>query len=324
MSDPGVAVALLVGGLLAACGGGDGGAGRDDGAVVARQEASDTTGGAGASGASGVPAVDLDSADAAGAPAPSAPSTGDVGEAAGPAGTPSGVRADPSGAGSPGGRGAAESRDRAASETGGAPAAAPPESASRATTDEILRAASRAYGNLRSFRAQFDQELRNTLLGRTTRSSGTLYQRRPDRFLMDFSDPEGDLIVSDGEYFWMYFPSVDPKQVIRTSRGAQGLDLHAQFIGDPVARFDATYHGRESVRGRPADVLTLVPREPLGYRRMKVWIDTADHLARRFELTEQNENVRRLELGDLEINPALPDDLFQFTPPSDAIVVDRG
>ncbi|NIP83480.1 MAG: DUF2092 domain-containing protein, partial [Gemmatimonadetes bacterium] len=48
------------------------------------------------------------------------------------------------------------------------------------------------------------------------------------------------------------------------------------------------------------------------------------HLVRRFVLTEENENVRHFELRDLEIDPALPDGLFEFTPPADAVVVDRG
>ncbi len=188
---------------------------------------------------------------------------------------------------------------------------------------EILRATARAYEGLRSFRATFEQTLDNTLLGRSTRSEGTLFQRQPDRFLMRFTDPAGDVIVSDGTYFWMYFPSVDAKQVIRSRRGGQGLDLRSQFIGDPVRRFDATSHGTEAVRGREAHVMTLVPREQLGYQRLKVWIDARDHLVRRFELTENNGNIRRFLLSDLATNPSLPDDLFQFTPPAGAQVVER-
>jgi outer membrane lipoprotein carrier protein len=192
------------------------------------------------------------------------------------------------------------------------------------STDAILRATSRTYDQVRSMQADFQQTMRNPLLGQTTRSSGVLYQRQPDRFLMQFSDPEGDLIVSDGQYFWLYYPSVDARQVIRAPRGPQGLDLHAQFIGDPVRRFEATSHGRESVRGRDAHVLTLVPREPLGYRSLKVWIDAQDHLVRRFELTEENGNVRQFELSNLVVNPSLPDRLFEFTPPAGAQIIQRG
>jgi outer membrane lipoprotein carrier protein len=195
--------------------------------------------------------------------------------------------------------------------------------ATDAATDDILRATARRYEQVRSLQAEFVQQLHNPLLGQTTRSRGTLYQRQPDRFLMRFSDPEGDVIVSDGEFFWVYYPSVDARQVIRSPRGPQGLDLHAQFIGDPVRRFAATSHGRESVHGRPAHVLTLVPREPMGYRSLKVWIDVADHLVRRFELVEENGNVRQFELHDVVANPSLPDRLFQFTPPAGAQVIQR-
>lgn len=190
-------------------------------------------------------------------------------------------------------------------------------------TDEILRATARRYEGVRSMQADFEQQLTNTILGRTTNSAGTLYQRQPDRFLMRFSDPAGDVVVSDGEFFWLYYPSVDPKQVIRSVRGAGALDLRSQFVGDPVRRFEATSHGRETVRGRQTHVLTLVPREPAGYRRLKAWIDTDDHLVRRFELTEDNGNVRRFDLTDLRINPTLPDALFEFNPPAGAVVVTR-
>ena len=202
--------------------------------------------------------------------------------------------------------------------------AAPTDAAQDPSTASILRATARAYDQVESMRADFQQVLRNTLLGSTARSSGTLYQRSPDRFLMEFSDPAGDVIVSDGRNFWLYFPSTDPRQVLRTERGAQGLDLQSQFIGDPVERFRATYHGRETDRGRSTHVLTLVPREPLGYEKLKVWIDAEDHLVRKFELTEGNGIVRTFLLSDLRLNPDLPPSLFDFTPPAGATVIDRG
>jgi outer membrane lipoprotein carrier protein len=226
--------------------------------------------------------------------------------------------------GSPGSTGDAGSEQGAAGEAGdGGAVEAPTPAGQDPTPEAILRATARAYEGLRSFRAGFEQVLENSLLGRTTRSRGTLYQRQPDRFLMEFSDPEGDLIVSDGDFFWMYFPSVDEKQVLRTPRGGQGLDLQAQFIGDPVRRFETTYHGTDTVRGRKAYVMTLVPREPMGYTRLKAWIDARDHLVRRFELHENSGNLRHFELHDLVANPSLPDDLFRFTPPPGSQVVTR-
>ncbi len=305
-------VILLLGGLLAGCGGDDGAAAGDEVALLP----------------AGSPAVGAVQPD--GSLGPDSLEAGeepDEGAAAEVPGSGIGMES-PDGSSratgsptTPPSRTPTPPRPGTGSATGAGDA--PAQGPQAPSTAELLRATSRAYEGLRSFRAGFEQTLHNTLLGRTTRSEGTLYQRQPDRFLMAFAEPSDDVIVSDGEFFWMYFPSVDRKQVIRTPRGSQGLDLHAQFIGDPVRRFEATYHGTEAVRGRAAHVVTLVPRERMGYSRLKVWIDDADHLVRRFELTEGNENVREFVLRDMVKNPTLPDSLFAFTPPPGSQVVDR-
>lgn len=195
------------------------------------------------------------------------------------------------------------------------------------TAVDVLRHAAAAYRKVRSLRADFVQHIENPLLGSSTTSRGTLYERRPDRLLLRYSEPAGDVIVGDGHVFWIYYPSVDPKQVIRAPAGpgaAGGVNLQSQFLGDPVARFHATLHGRENVAGRTAYVVTLVPRRPAGYKSLKVWIDARDWLARRFEITEESGAVRHFDLSDLRTNIPLQDALFRFTPPAGAHVIDRG
>ncbi|HEX7091653.1 MAG TPA: outer-membrane lipoprotein carrier protein LolA [Longimicrobiales bacterium] len=191
----------------------------------------------------------------------------------------------------------------------------------------ILRRASLAYARVNTMAAEFTQRLRNRLLRTDVRSKGRLYQRHPDRFLMRFEDPAGDVIVSDGRHFWVYYPSVDSLQVMRAPAGEQGstgVDLRSQFVGNPLERFDATLDGREAVGGRDAYVLTLVPKQPQGYERLRIWVDDRDYLVRRFEITEENGNVRLIELHGLEINQPLDEELFRFTPPPNAHIVERG
>jgi outer membrane lipoprotein carrier protein len=190
----------------------------------------------------------------------------------------------------------------------------------------VLRRAAGVYAGARSLQADFSQRSMNPILRTTVASQGTLYQRRPDRFLMRFSDPAGDLIVSDGSHFWVFYPSVDRKQVLRmpASMGAGGVDLQAQFVGDPLERFTAVSEGREEISGRSSYVLLLTPRQPIGYRSLKIWVDPEDYLVRRFEVTEESGIVRHFELSNLRLNPTLSDDLFRFTPPEGAQVVDRG
>jgi outer membrane lipoprotein-sorting protein len=212
---------------------------------------------------------------------------------------------------------------------GAPPSAAPPpaDAAPQARASRILQEASDAYGAVRSMRANFTMRTENPLLRTTVTSAGLLYQSRPDRIALRFTDPTGDVIVGDGRHIWVYYPSVDERQVIRSPAGeggAGGVDLQAQFLGDPVRRFEHTLHGTETVRGRETHPMTLVPREPLGYARLRVWIDARDRLVRRFEITETNGAVRLIDLENVETNVAVPDDVFRFTPPADARIIDRG
>ncbi|HUF51577.1 MAG TPA: outer membrane lipoprotein carrier protein LolA [Longimicrobiales bacterium] len=189
----------------------------------------------------------------------------------------------------------------------------------------ILRRAAAAYENVRSLRADFVMLYENALLRQKTTSRGALYQRRPDRIALRFTDPAGDLLVGDGQHFYWYTPSIDAQQVlcspVSAAGGGGGIDLQAQFVGNPVERFQFTLHGTESVDGRPASVLTLVPRQNAEYRSLKVWLDTRDSLARRFEITEKNGTVRRFDLDDMVINPSIPDATFRFSPPPNARIV---
>ena len=194
-------------------------------------------------------------------------------------------------------------------------------------TSEILSRAARAYAGVRTLRADFEQTTENTSLRRTTTSRGTLFQSRPDRFAMRFSQPEGDRIVADGQYIWVYYPSVDAEQVIRMSAGAGGagaVDLQAQFLGDPTERFNAVHNGTESVGGRQADVLTLTPRGRESYRTLKVWVDRGDALVRRFEITDHSGVIRRFLLRNLTPGADIDAGVFRFTPPEGAHVVARG
>jgi outer membrane lipoprotein carrier protein len=200
---------------------------------------------------------------------------------------------------------------------------APPAAESAPDAAGILAQAEKAYDAVRSLQADFVQDLTVPLLDQTQRSRGTMYHRRPDRFLMKFSDPAGDVVVADGKYLWLYYPSTDAKQVIRTTleEGGHEVDLQREFLSNPTARFRATLDGTESVGGRAADLLTLVPRQSSSpYRKIRLWVDRKDALVRRFEITEQNGTVRRLELRNLKTNVTLPDRLFAFSPPAGAQV----
>jgi outer membrane lipoprotein carrier protein len=262
-----------------------------------------------------------DSAERRAEDARTAPAAQGPGMAPPAAGAPAQPGAQPAAPGAP----AAPSGAAAPAAPNAAAAPGSPEARSQDRAAQILSQAEAAANGVRSLEADFTQTLTVPLLNQNQRSTGKLYQRKPDRFLMRFSDPAGDVIVADGRHFWLYYPSTDRTQVMRTTiaQGGEAVDLQAQFLSNPNQRFVSTVAGEEAVGGRPAYVLTLVPRGASPYRILKIWVDKEDHLVRRFEMTEENESVRRVELRNLRTNHALDNSLFTFTPPAGAQVFDQ-
>jgi chaperone LolA len=191
--------------------------------------------------------------------------------------------------------------------------------------EEILARASEAYQQATSLKSEFVQKIEIRAFEREKEGRGVVYQKKPNYFLMRFEEPEGDIVVADGEWFWMYYPSAQPDQVIRTAinETAEGATLGGRFLNDPGERYVATYIEVQNVGDRPAHLIALVPKFQAPYTLVRVWIDAEDYLVRQFEIYEQNETIRTLTLSNVEVGVDLPDDLFQFTPPPGVEVFTR-
>ena len=189
----------------------------------------------------------------------------------------------------------------------------------------LLERAEEVYDALSSMEAAFEQTIEIPLLARQRDGRGTWYQKGPGRFKMDFTDPEGDVIVADGQHLWLYYPSTHPGQVIRSEidanvTGAGMVDLQGRIFQEADTGYDATLQGAEDIYGHSTWRIALTPTGPSPYLRVRVWVDQQSFLVRRFEILEENETIRTVILDELKPNASIPDSVFQFVPPADADV----
>ena len=184
----------------------------------------------------------------------------------------------------------------------------------------LLDRARAVYDGLTSMQAVFEQTIEIPLLGRRRDGSGSWYQKGPGRFKMEFTDPEGDVIVADGQHLWLYYPSTHPGQVIRSAidanvTGAGMVDLQGRIFEEAKSGYDAVLQGTEDVKGHVTWRIALTPTGESPYQRVRVWVDEATFLVRRFEILEENETVRTVILDELRPNSSIADSVFEFVPP---------
>ena len=188
----------------------------------------------------------------------------------------------------------------------------------------VLEGAGRVYRAATAVCADFRQTLSVPLLGQDRTGSGRLCSRQPNKFSMRFSQPAGDLVVADGSWLWVYQPSTDAKQVLRSAlaTGPRGIDFYAEFLDSPRAKYRAEHKGRETLDGRTVDHLVLTPVQSAPYRTAELWIGADAHV-RKVVIREENGSVRTITLGAIQVNPTLAGDVFSFAPPTGAQVITR-
>jgi outer membrane lipoprotein carrier protein len=183
--------------------------------------------------------------------------------------------------------------------------------------EAILDQAAQRHRQLKSLQASFTQRIRNPILEINETSSGTFYFKAPLQYRIAFSRPPEDVVVSTGRDVWIYLPSSQPGQVIKSevSEDSKGFAPY-QFIYDFKDRYEAELVGEERIGGRPAYHLLLSPASPdAEYNRAELWVDKQSLLTRQMEVEEPNGVARRFLLESHRPNARLGAALFRFVPP---------
>jgi outer membrane lipoprotein carrier protein len=184
-----------------------------------------------------------------------------------------------------------------------------------------------ADGTSQDGRAQLDAFAENleTLSGRfeqvtvdaegevTEESSGELFYARPDRFRWSYAEPFPQEIVADGEQLWHYDVSLEQVTVREQPSAAESplLVLTRPELLDRFYRVTAS--GREMIEFEPLEGETDIVQGRLYFR---------DGMPRQLELEDSFGQLTRLRLLELERNPDLANEKFEFTVPEGVDVLE--
>jgi chaperone LolA len=164
----------------------------------------------------------------------------------------------------------------------------------------------------RSAQAEFTQTVlhRNGKVMQT--ASGTMQFVRPGKFRWEYRQPYEQLIVGDGEKFWMY--DADLAQVtVRKLDAALGSSPAALLSGNnEIERGFALEEAGER------DGLSWLNAKPRGsestFSAIRMGFNAQSELVA-MELNDAFGNTTVLRFAHLKRNPALAPSLFRFTPP---------
>lgn len=152
-------------------------------------------------------------------------------------------------------------------------------------------------------------------------SMGMLYASEGNRLRMEYSEPKGHLLVSDGSRVWVYVP--ENEQAVVDSVGVGEHAALGEMILNVLASGTASLGEDEEIRRVNCHVVRVEDvTDPPGLKSVKIWIDPRVWLARGLELTDLNENVTTFTFWNVKKLENIDESLFTFEAPPGVEIVE--
>jgi outer membrane lipoprotein carrier protein len=172
----------------------------------------------------------------------------------------------------------------------------------------------------RSAQAAFTQSVFDSKGRRVQEARGTMQFARPGRFRWEYDSPVSQLLVGDGEQVWMHDRDLNQVTVRRLDRALTGTPAALLAGSNEVEKAFAVKampgrgDGLEWIEAVPRDAESAFSAVRLGFARGEIAaMEIVDGLGGR--------TVVRFEA--VQRNPRLGPQLFRFTPPRGADVIDE-
>ncbi|MDQ3705972.1 MAG: outer membrane lipoprotein-sorting protein [Chloroflexota bacterium] len=164
-----------------------------------------------------------------------------------------------------------------------------------------------------------------------------IWYQAPDKQRTESRTKSGKLMIAiqDGETGWLYEP--EAQRVTRYNWASTWIDYTSvggvelqNLLANTAEGYDVQMLDSEQVAGRATHVLQLTPRMetsvelPWTPNRKKLWVDQETYLILKYEEEDDDYgHYRTWTYTSVTVNPDLNPDLFSFSPPADAEVIDE-
>ena len=183
---------------------------------------------------------------------------------------------------------------------------------------QVLDRLQRHYHDTNSFSAKFSEEI-NTVGAAKRERAGMVSFRKPGRMRWDFTEPEKQTIVSDGETLYSYDP--DLNQVVQTAlKNALKSSTATSFLLG-MGNLDRDFSAEFATPPTRGAVIHLKLDAKAGGYRIEIGLDPTTYDLVTLTLTDQLGDVTTVKFSDIHNNVRISEDLFAFKAPAGADVV---
>jgi outer membrane lipoprotein carrier protein len=172
-------------------------------------------------------------------------------------------------------------------------------------------------GHVDALSAKFEQQLYDTNTQSKETSKGTIAVHSPNKFRLVYTEPYKQIYVADGENLWSY--DEDLEQVTVKRQKNLLANSPAMVLSNPGA-LDQAYEVKDLGTKKGITWFDLKPKsEDSGFDDVRLGFAGKNLYV--MQLKDSFGQMTQLRFSQLQYNPKLPSDTFEFTPPQGVDVI---
>lgn len=159
-------------------------------------------------------------------------------------------------------------------------------------------------------------------------ASGKLYYTRSGkepRVKVEITRPADQiLLIANGKLQW-YQPKIKQVQEASLSGHTNAVEQFmaigfGQSSQDLKNNYQVSYGGEETIDGKKAAILELVPKNPKAsgsFKNVRIWMDEKQGISLQVRVTEASADYTEFKYSNIRLNGAIPDSTFELKLPKD-------
>jgi len=181
------------------------------------------------------------------------------------------------------------------------------------TADELALQVEKKYRLLSDLSMNFTKVTSSEIFETPSKVQGKMILKNPDKFKIETKE---ETITCDGKFIWTY--TVGNQQVVKNLVDrSEDLFKPNQVLSDFRSDYTPSLVGEEKVNETKCFKLLLTSKkEDVFIKKMTVWVDQQNLLARRLEYRDSQDNDIIMDFRNIKTNRKIKDSEFVFqTPP---------
>ena len=189
-----------------------------------------------------------------------------------------------------------------------------------ANVNKIIKNVQNTYDDMDNLTASFVQVETFKLTGTQTETAGKIFIKDGKKYRFESED---QIVVTDGESVWTY-NNISNQLLIDNVRENSGALLPRDMLFKYPKNHYATLLKEETGGVKKVYVVRLDPKEDTSgfLSSVKLWVQDKTWLIQKIEAVDLNGNSSLYKITNIDHSTKLADDLFSYSAPAGADVVD--